>query len=180
MDAAETELFTRALGIVARCDTVLSPAAFGELAAVLEEKIGFANIAITRSERPGFFRVLVSTRGAIDAVLPFRTLLSSARHVYETVYERGEPYLAVDLQHGAEIEKSARKAGFGSYVIIPIREARSEPVVAGLVVAFRDCDGVEKMPMELFIRSWQMVQEVGMLVVPSTTFAALHGRNLRT
>ncbi len=152
MDAAETqELFTRALGVVARCETVLAPAAFDELGAVLEEKIGFANIAITRSERPGFFRVLASTRGAIETVLPFRTLLSSARHVYETVYERGEPYLAADLSRGAEFERAASKAGFGSYVIIPIRESAPGPVVAGLVVAFRETDGVETMPMDLFI-----------------------------
>ncbi len=148
MEAENLGLMARVLGVVARFETILAPSAFAELAALLGENVGFVQLAITRSERPGFFRVLASTRGALDAVLPFRTLLSAARHVHEAVYLQKRPYVAASLERGMDIERVGAKAGFGSYAILPIYERPEGEVIAGLVVAFKEVDGVERLAID--------------------------------
>jgi len=134
VEAGTLELLARALGVVARHETILTTDAFEELAAVLRDQTGFFHLAITRSERPGFFRVLATTRGEVEAVLPFRTLLSASRRIFETVYTRATSLVMSDLERGADLERQGAKLGFGSYAMFPIAEASGGQVIAALVV----------------------------------------------
>src|SRR5688500_12094405 len=107
-DQGTLELLARALGVVARHETIVAADAVEELAE-LPRPTGFFHLAITRSERPGFFRVLASTRGEMESVLPFRTLLSSARRIYETVYQRASSLVVSDLEKGIDLERQGAK-----------------------------------------------------------------------
>lgn len=133
------EILARALGVVARHETILAPEAFDELAKLLQSASPPFHLAITRSERPGFFRVLASTRGELDSVLPFRTLLSSGRRIYEAVYTRGTPLIVTDMaKQPTDIEKQAQRLGFGGYAMFPIPETPGGPIVAALLIGFRE------------------------------------------
>ncbi len=135
--------FARALAIVARVNTVIAPAAFAELATALRELVGPCDLAITRSDAPGSFRVLASTRGDRDTLIPLRTLLASGRKIYDSLYVKRVPYVAKDLEAGSELEKATARHGFGAAAAFPISESDHSPVVGALVAAFRDSASVD-------------------------------------
>jgi len=134
----ELDLLRRALTIVAGNETILEPVAFEAFAGVVAAPLGIRHMMITRADRRGFFRVLALTRGAMDALLPFRQRLASSEEVYETVYARGEPYRATHLASGFAIEQKSATLGVGSYFLVPVRGARSGSVIAALGAVFGD------------------------------------------
>ncbi len=171
-DQGTLELLARALGIVARHETIVAPDAFDELVDLLRKPTGFFHLAITRSERPGFFRVLASTRGEVERVLPFRTLLSSTRRIYETVYQRAQAHIVSDLQKGIDIEQRGAKVGVGSYAMFPIPEGPGGNIIAALVVAFQDTQAAQGSNIALFT-------ELAASIGPSVARGILAGQRER-
>ncbi|NUP12157.1 MAG: response regulator [Polyangiaceae bacterium] len=167
------EVLARALGVVARHETILASAAFAELAELLRSSTGFFHLAITRSERPGLFRVLASTRGEMESLLPFRTLLTSSRRIYETVYVSASSLIVGELDKSAtELERQGAKIGFGSYAMFPVLEAPGGNVIAALVVAFREPNAVQTFDVALFT-------EIAASIGPSVARGLLAGQRER-
>lgn len=132
-----SKALVKALALVAAVDSVLEPKAFGALVEHLRALVGASDFAITRPEGPGAFRVLASTRAADDSLIPVRTLLSSSRVIYETVYIHRRPYVVRDLARGNELELATLRHGFEAAAAFPIlvAEAPDPPQGAGEVVA---------------------------------------------
>jgi signal transduction histidine kinase len=149
-DPAHLELMSRALGVLARHETILEQRAFEELVQILRPAGGFAHLAVTRSERPGVFRVLVSTGGELDEVLPYRTLLPSSRRIYETVYQRATPMFVGEFDAENEVERLAQSRGLQSYALFPITDGAGREVLASLLVAFRDRGALDALDVPLF------------------------------
>jgi PAS domain S-box-containing protein len=133
---------TEALAFVAAAESVVRPEAFARLAELLRALVGPADFAITRSDGPGSFRVLASTRAPDDSLIPVRTLLSSSRAIHQRVYVEQRSYLVRDLAQGNELERATLRHGFGAAAAFPIVVVADRPelssVVGALVGAFAD------------------------------------------
>jgi signal transduction histidine kinase/CheY-like chemotaxis protein len=143
-----TRALVAALAFVAGVDSVLQPEAFASLAALLRDLVGPADFAITRPEGPGAFRVLASTRAPDDSLIPVRTLLSSSRAIFETVYVERRPYVVRDLAAGNELEQATLRHGFEAAAAFPVLDGMgTDPaggtVFAALVVAFPRAEDVD-------------------------------------
>lgn len=171
-DKGTLEVLARALGVIARHESILEPSAFDELAQLLRGPSGFAHLAITRSERPGFFRVLASTRGELDQLMPFRTQLTSSRRAYDAVYQRVTSIIVDDLESGSEMERQGARLGLGSYAMFPIVEGPGGKVIAALLVAFGEADGAHGCDEALF-------NELSASIGPSVARGLLVGRRER-
>lgn len=126
--------------------------AFEAVARVIDEEVSIGCLAVVVPEPTGK-RLYAVSPGSEGARLPPFGIVFPHEPKNETVLTTGKSKIKDDARDGDDLDRIAVHWGFLSYALHPIRsgpDGISGPIVAKLVVAFREAGAAKAAPAELF------------------------------
>jgi PAS domain S-box-containing protein len=141
------------LRVAARHEDLLQRDAFEELAAALAEHIPLGRLVVVVPEREDQVVYAVSVGVSATPIPPFGARYPLPGAAQRRTVMEGSPRICRDTRLGDALDQVTARAGFLSYVALPIRDVQSglspAPIAAKLVVCFAQVDVAAEVPLEL-------------------------------
>lgn len=141
------------LRVAARHDNLLGREAFEELAAALATYVPIGRLNVVVPEAGEQILYAASVGDGASPVPPFGARFPLPAAQNRRIVMEGAPRICRDTRLGDAVDQLTARSGYLSYVALPIRDlaATTEPapIVAKLIVCFRDVDRAGDVPLPL-------------------------------